>query len=90
MQVFKSAFVELEHLRKNRPSSSSSKIRNSSATCLGMADMVVRLSIRTRVKLDTVTEVLDTNIGIDLAAYFLPANATINPPAEAYKIAHLS
>jgi hypothetical protein len=55
-----------------------------------MADMVVRLSIRTRVKLDTVTEVLDTNIGIDLAAYFLPANATINPPAEAYKIAHLS
>jgi hypothetical protein len=46
----------------------------------------VFVSNRTSVKLDTVTEVLDTNIGIDLAAYFLPANATMNPPAEAYKI----
>ena len=54
-----------------------------------MLDIIVCLSIHTRVKLDTVTEVLDTNIGIDLPAYFLPANATMNPPAEAYKIAHL-
>lgn len=54
-----------------------------------MLDIIVCLSIHTRVKLDTVTEVLDTNIGIDLAAYFLPANATMNPPAEAYKIVHL-
>lgn len=37
-------------------------------------------------KLDTVNEELETNIGADLAAYFLPANATMNPPAEAYKI----
>jgi hypothetical protein len=51
-----------------------------------MLDMIVCLLNRTSVKLDTVTEVLDTNIGIDLAAYFLPANATMNPPAEAYKI----
>jgi hypothetical protein len=29
------------------------------------------------VKLDTVTEELETKVGGDLAAYFLPANATI-------------
>jgi hypothetical protein len=38
------------------------------------------------VKLDTVNELLETNTGADLAAYFLPANATMNPPAEAYNI----
>jgi hypothetical protein len=44
---------------------------------------VVNLWSHTRVKLDTVTEELETKTGGDLAAYFLPANATIYPPAEA-------
>jgi hypothetical protein len=37
---------------------------------------------RTRVKPVTVYEVLATNTGVDLAAYFFPAKATMYPPEE--------
>jgi hypothetical protein len=47
---------------------------------------ILHLWYHTRVKLDTVTEELETKTGKDLAAYFLPANATMYPPAEAYNI----
>jgi hypothetical protein len=45
--------------------------------------IVVHLWFHTRVKLETVYEELDTKVGTDRAAYFLPANATMYPPAVA-------
>lgn len=39
---------------------------------------------RTRVKPVTVYELLLTKTGGDLAAYFLPAKATMYPPADAW------
>jgi hypothetical protein len=42
----------------------------------------LRVGVRTRVKPVTVYEMLPTNTGGDLAAYFFPAKATMYTPEE--------